>query len=593
MNRHRAILIFLTVIWFALIAGLGEAGVLLVRRFVFNHFTWSSAHAVWMAPVANVAFLLIPGLLLSAVAAARPGWIPLPVVAAVMALFTSAALLLVSTNGAMATWAIGPLALGVSIQVARRLITSEEGFVRLVRRTTPALAACVALLAVAMPGWMALRERTAIDRLEAGPGPNVLLIILDTVRAASMSLYGYERPTTPNLDRWAAGGTVFEEALAPAPWTLPSHGTMFTGHWPHELSARWQIPLDDSYPTLAEVLRGEGYVTAGFVANHYYTTRESGLSRGFLHYDDLPITAVQVLRSSLLGQVVEGMAFHGRYEYDPERTTHRRTATEIRRAFLEWFPRAEGKPWFVFLNFFDAHKPYWTHEPFASRLTSSSQDVDLYDQSILYLDHEIGLLLRELKRRGELENTLVIVTSDHGEQFGQHGMFGHGNGLYRRVLRVPLVVGLPGRVPGGERVTQAVSLRDLAPTIFELAGIADSTIPGVSLTATWGNGGSYPDTVFSEMEEKLDRPRAPASKGPMQSLMAGGKHYIRRGDGKEQLFDLSNDPLEYIDLADSAWSASELVRFRRALLKFHPDLAPVLAPVDGNRATAPNRQTRQ
>lgn len=574
MRARHGLLIFLAVIWFAILAGLGEAGLLLARRFLFHRFTWSSMNVVWMAPAANIAFAFLPALLVSAIAAARPRWFPLPIVVGFLAFLAIAGLLLVATNGAMATWAIGALAMGAAIQAARRLIASDKGFVRVLRATTPMLIALVLLSGVGMTTYFAMRERSAMSRLGNAPGKNVLLIVLDTVRAASMGLYGYHRPTTPYLSRWAARSTVFDEALAPAPWTLPSHGTMFTGHWPHELSARWQTPLDGRYTTLAEILLRDGYATAGFVANPYYTTRESGLSRGFIHYDDLPVTPKQILRSSLLGQMIEGAVLHGNYEYDPERTTHRRTATEIRSAFLRWLPGAKDKPWFVFLNLFDAHKPYHPPEPFASRLTSSSQEVDRYDQTILYLDHEIGLLLDELERLGELDSTLVIITSDHGEQFGHHGIFGHGNGLFRRVLRVPLIVSLPGRVPEGIRIAGPASLQGLASTILDLAGIVDSTIPGVSLVETWREGGNYPDTVFSEMEEAFNHPGAPASKGPMQSLVAGRMHYIRQADGTEQLFDLTTDPVEYANLAGSADYARELAGFRRTLQKFRPNLLP-------------------
>ena len=587
-TTDHAVLVLLAIVWFALAAGLGEAAVLLVRRFVFHRFTWSSVDVVWMAPVSNVAFLIVPAFILSLLAALRPRWVPLPLLGAVLALFTTAALVEVAANGALATWAIAMLALGVGIRLGSRLQGGSDGFVRLLRHTTPALAGLVVLLALAVPGWRILRERQAMGRIAPSDRPNVLLVILDTVRAASLGLYGYSRPTTPNLERWAERGVVFDEALAPAPWTLPSHGTMFTGHWPSELSARWHVPLDDEFPTLAEALRDGGYVTAGFVANPYYTTRESGLSRGFVHYEALPTNAIQILRSSLLGQVVEGMVFRRRYHYDPERTTHRRRAAEVRQSFLAWLPKADGRPWFAFLNLFDAHKPYNPPEPFASRLTGADQEVDRYDQNILYMDHELGLLFDDLERRGLLDNTLVIVASDHGEQFGGHTLFGHGNGLYRRVIHVPLVIRWPGLVPEGVRVARPVTLRDLAPTILDLIGAPRGSFEGTPLRQAWLPDGIYAETIFSEVEEALDRPGAPASLGPMQSLMADHMHYIRRGDGHEQLFDLRTDPQEYTNLADSASRLAVLKRFRETLPSFYPPAARKLARTD----STPEADTR-
>jgi hypothetical protein len=151
-----------------------------------------------------------------------------------------------------------------------------------------------------------LRERRALGKLPpAAEGvPNVLLLVLDTVRAASLSLYGYPRPTTPNLEKWAAKGVVFERAIAPAPWTLPSHGSLFTGRHPQELSGEHLVPLNEEQPTLAEALRDAGYATAGFAANPTYTTRASGLARGFARYEDFPITWGRFLISSWLSRMI-------------------------------------------------------------------------------------------------------------------------------------------------------------------------------------------------------------------------------------------------------------------------------------------------
>ena len=128
--------------------------------------------------------------------------------------------------------------------------------------------------------------------------PNVLLIVLDTVRADHLSLYGYERPTTPNLERLAKRGIRFDNARATAPWTLPSHASMFTGHWPHELGAKWMTPLRGNLPTLAEYLGAHGYATAGFVANVVYCSQETGLARGFTHYEDYVLEKLAPLRTS-------------------------------------------------------------------------------------------------------------------------------------------------------------------------------------------------------------------------------------------------------------------------------------------------------
>ena len=139
--------------------------------------------------------------------------------------------------------------------------------------------------------------------LPSGDPPNVLLIVLDTVRADRLSLYGYRRPTSPTLERLAKRGIRFDEARATAPWTLPSHASMFTGRWPHELDVNWHTPLGTKFPTLAEYLGSRGYATAGFVANVHYCSYEFGLDRGFTHYEDYVLEPMTPLRMCYLGDL--------------------------------------------------------------------------------------------------------------------------------------------------------------------------------------------------------------------------------------------------------------------------------------------------
>ncbi len=149
-----------------------------------------------------------------------------------------------------------------------------------------------------------LKERRELFRpLPTGDPPNVLLIVMDTVRADRLSLYGYHRPTSPALEALAKGGIRFDEARATAPWTLPSHASMFTGRWPHELDASWRTPLGTKFPTLAEYLGSRGYATAGFVANVEYCSSEFGLDRGFTHYEDYAFEPMTPLRLCFLGDV--------------------------------------------------------------------------------------------------------------------------------------------------------------------------------------------------------------------------------------------------------------------------------------------------
>ncbi len=164
-------------------------------------------------------------------------------------------------------------------------------FLRLVRRTVPLLAGALLTIMLVTIGGRAWSEHRAAAALPPAPAGarNVLLIVWDTVRAGNLSLYGYERPTTPNLERLAGRGVRFDLAFSTSSWTLPAHASLFTGRWPHELGVDWKSPLRDDVPTLAEYLAAHGYDTAGFAANLDYCTRETGLARGFAHYEDFPI----------------------------------------------------------------------------------------------------------------------------------------------------------------------------------------------------------------------------------------------------------------------------------------------------------------
>ena len=230
------------------------------------------------------------------------------------------------------------------------------------------------MLAVSQFGGDWVKQRLEARRpLPPAGSPNVLLIVLDTVRADHLSLEGYRRPTSPNLERLAKIGIRFDRARATAPWTLPSHAGFFTGRWPHELGVQWLTPLRTDAPFLAEYLASRGYATAGFIANTGYCSYDSGLARGFTHYEDYVLERLNFLRTSvliagLLGHIYEyGFAndsgplrwvaeFVERWFY----ASHRKDAASINRALLDWLGgrRGQTRPFFVFLNYVDAHSPY-------------------------------------------------------------------------------------------------------------------------------------------------------------------------------------------------------------------------------------------
>ena len=271
--------------------------------------------------------------------------------------------------------------------------------------------------------------------------------------------------------------------------------------------ADWMVPLDRTYPTLAEALGRRGYRTGGFVGNTDYASAEVGLDRGFGRYEDYTLEPGQILRSSSLWRATARIAPIRRVigNYD---NLGRRTAPEISRAFLRWLDRDPARPFFGFLNYYDAHRPYFPPGEWPNRFRTPGVEqnpryrredgaepkpapariqgaIDAYDNAIGYLDSELGKLLAQLEQRGVLERTIVIITSDHGEEFFEHGLWDHGNSLYHPSVHVPLLVIAPGLAPAGVTVSQPVSIRSLPATVADLLRWSESPFPGASLAGAW------------------------------------------------------------------------------------------------------------
>jgi arylsulfatase A-like enzyme len=577
--------------WFALATGFGDVLMLGLRKFFFQQVINRGLDVIWMAPLAYVPLFVIPGLSLSLLSR----WIP-TLGSFTIYIFTFTVIAFFSvllTFPEVHLIAAVLLSAGLAVQATRQIVRRISGFQVIVRRTLGPMILLIICLAVIVQGSRWTAEQRALAHLPT-PGPqsvNVLVIVLDTVRAQNLSLYGYARPTTPHLEQWAKTGVVFQRAFSTAPWTLPSHASIFTGRWPHELSAEWFTPLDGSYPTLAEVLAAHGYLTAGFVANiHPFLTSEYGLGRGFAHYDDYPLTVGQLFSSSsLFRKIAESSKLRslvGYYDLIP-----RKNAEDINEAFLSWLSRIEKRPFFAFLNYFDAHDPYLPPSPFDAKfgpnrsrthpqrffrkvLPDEQQAwLDAYDGTIAYLDHNLDHLLRSLGERDVLKNTVVIITSDHGEEFGEHGVFGHANSVYVQGLHVPLLILYPSHVPSGERIHHPVSLRDLPATVLDLIKLDPAvSFPGKSLSRFWSGsttttrmeGEPVPSEV-SVSGNSLLPSWYPITKGSMRSLVIDHHHYIENGDGTQELYDFEKDSFEQRNLAQSTEGRQLLPRFRTRL----------------------------
>jgi arylsulfatase A-like enzyme len=631
-------------LWFGLVTGLLETALRLGQRAWEHRVTVASIrtnrHWIWMTPASHVMLFVAIGLLLALAARFGPRAVITRAAPWLYSGIASLALLLTFEGLYLPACLI--LACGLATPTASLIRRRARGFRRLVVLGTPALALVALLLACVVGSRVVLAERRAIASLPAPPqrAPNVLLIVLDDVRADDLGLYGYPRDTTPNLGRLARRGIRFDEARATAPWTLPSHASMFTGRWPHELSVRVDRPLDATHPTLAGYLADRGYEAAGFVGNTFYCNAWYGLDRGFARYEDFRenrvVSPLEVLRSSILGRRLVALA--GMKTASPGSSHSRKTAATINGDVLAWLGEARDRnrdrdrdrPFFVFLNYYDAHAPFQppagfdrsfglAREPLATRESilrsysklrnlkstpSNAPEVvdkasrllrDSYDGCIAYLDEQVGQLFGSLERRGLLDNTLVIVTSDHGEHFGEAHLFGHGQSLYRPLIHVPLLIFPPGSLAArrgegnananaeGEGAAPAsstvihepVTLRNLAATVVDLLKLPGaSPFPGRSLARHWEGApappGAEDEPILAEVEhQKKFRPNPfiPASLGPLQSLVADRRVYIHNSDGREEVYDLEHDLEETRNLSGLPETTPLLERFRHDLAR--------------------------
>lgn len=568
-----------------ILGGAGESAYRVLWHVLENHpsreFAWEW---VWMAPLSAAgAFLLVALPLAGVGAAARRSsvglWRPRPVLFGFGAL--AAWGVLHTPPPRLAPYAVLLLTVGVASALAGGPAPARRA-ARLAGALWvlgPLLLLSTAIGVLTLPGPL---ERVRLSRLPEADArlPNVVLVILDTVRAANLGLYGNARAPTPRLDAWGARGVLFEAMIAPSPWTLPSHASVFTGVLPGEHSARPRTPLDGALPTLAEQLSARGYAAAGFVANFANTTAGSGLARGFSRWEDFPVTWGRLLAGSWLARTLM-VRLGAQLRTHPWRMGEKDARANTDDA-LRWLAqRGDERPFFVFMNYMDAHAPYRSPASYRARFGVRPEDVVLdwregldpaalagteaaYDAALGYLDDEVDRLLRAAVTANGRE-TLVVVTSDHGEFFGEHGLIGHGNALYLPVLHVPLLMAGPG-VPVGRVVQGWASLADLPATLLELVTGDPGPLGGVSLARRWEEDPSadpHPVAAVLEGGDWLS-PWEPGSRGFMTSVLEGPWHYIRNGDEVEELYDVAADPDEHLDLAKSERGAEALPALRAA-----------------------------
>ncbi|MCP4201424.1 MAG: sulfatase, partial [bacterium] len=324
------------------------------------------------------------------------------------------------------------------------------------------LAAAALAAAAILPLLLVLSCRVAAPELDFSDH-NLLLITIDTLRADRLGSYGYDHAETPNLDRLAAEGVRFENAYSPVPLTLPTHSTLFTGQYPFTTGVRINGVhyLDEAAVTLAEQFRDRDFDTAAFVSA-YVLTSKFGLDQGFDEYED----------SLDLGDNL----FRFTSEIRADETYRRFSAWLADWKTKEHSGRAKPRRFFSWIHFYDPHLPYDPPAPYAERFPESP-----YDGEIAFVDYQVGKILANLEGSGLLDSTLIVVTSDHGEAFGEHVEEGHGLLTYNETLRVPLIVYAPEGLSGGRVIPDPVGIVEVAPTLAELCGLEPGDFDGGSL----------------------------------------------------------------------------------------------------------------
>lgn len=352
------------------------------------------------------------------------------------------------------------------------------------------------------------------------PRLNVILVTLDTTRADHLGCYGAAEALTPQLDRLASEGVLFERVYTTAPLTLPAHASMFTGLYPpeHGLRTNGKHRLSDDVPTLAEAFLSRGYETGAFVAS-FVVHSKFGLNRGFQTYDD-----------DLTGTIPTDEALH-----------RSRDGDVVMDRALAWLKGRSQRPFFCWIHLYDPHAPYLDHrDRFGDRFVEHP-----YDAEIAFVDEQIGRLLQHLRDRKLEQNTLVMVIGDHGEGLEQHQERRHGQMLYNSTLHVPWIVRRPGKVPERQKITTPVSVADVYPTLIEAAKLKGaSRISGRSQWAAVGGKEAEPRPLYSETNEPL----LESGWSSLRSLISANWKYIRTP--KVELYDLAQDPAETRNLAN-------------------------------------------
>ncbi len=374
------------------------------------------------------------------------------------------------------------------------------------------------ILMIVLSFFIGCKKETTVPGFSGEVDYNLLLIVIDTMRADRIGAYGFEKGGTPNIDRLAGDGVMFKNCYASAPLTLPSHCTLFTGRHPfaHNVRNNGNYYLNEKEITLAEIMKEQGCLTYAVISSFVLHSR-FGLDQGFGFYDD---------------------------SLDIKKIIHD-TKTEIKAdrvytGFKNRFDKNFDKRFFAWVHFYDPHKPYDPPDNYKMRFPG-----DPYQGEVAFVDFHIGKIVADLEAKKILDKTLIIIVGDHGEAFGEHKEFGHGIFCYEESLKVPLIFYNPGILGKGKVITRPVSLVDFLPTVLHLFGIKK---PGVV------QGKSFADLLSGIEAEKGQatiyfesmQGKEKMNFAPLTGLLVDNYKYISLPE--PELYDLINDPLEKIKL---------------------------------------------
>jgi arylsulfatase A-like enzyme len=422
--------------------------------------------------------------------------------------------------------------------------------------------------------------------------PHIVLVIMDSVAAKRCSVYGHQRRTTPGLERLAGEGVLYRHCFSPSSWTLPSHVSLFSGLYPrdHGCNIRGGAVFPNNYYTLAEILRGAGYRTIGISSNGFMS-RDFNFNCGFDEFYEMGTLfntdrfrrmrrAIRIHRRKYIKTDLAEVAYilreslnHKYYSYPFKHLVdriYRKSLGNILRKSSYATERAlrlakrmlkkyQQRPNFIFINFMEAHVSYNPPRKYHNIITMNRDEADLsqllHEQEIAYLDDRLSDLYTFLKKLGLAEQTLFIVTSDHGDGFGEHGLFGHVFGAYNELVHIPLIVKYPAAFGLQGESRDLVQLHDLFTTLLEVAG---SPVPGpessrslLSETRAFALVENL-ETAFAiprTMRQKGPNSWVPQSLQPCLALVDRDLHkLIYWADGRRELYDLKGDYGETLNL---------------------------------------------